>query len=271
MKKDFWKYQGTGNDFVIINNYNPTLTHSPELAKKLCDRHFGIGSDGLIILEGSEEADFKMVFYNPDGTQSFCGNGSRCAVMYAYEEGIITEKKTTFLSTDGLHSAEIDHDSVNLQMNPPLFLPLNFKEMELPVSHTIRLNTGSPHLLLLIESGFPLAEIDIKHHGTRIRYSDAFTEEGININFISIRDDRSISIRTYERGVEDETLSCGTGVTASAIGYHSLFSKTEGHNTIDVHALGGNLQVKFDFNAGDYSNIMLCGGAQPVFMGIINL
>ena len=271
MRKDFWKYHGAGNDFIVINNYNPTLAHSPELARKLCDRHFGIGSDGLIILEASKEADFKMVFYNPDGSQSFCGNGSRCAVKYAFDEGIITQNKTTFISTDGPHDAEIVNEWVNLQMNHAVFLPLTNTDFSLSVSHSIFINTGSPHLILFLDDSISITDLDVKQHGARIRYSDEFKIGGVNVNFINIRGENEIDIRTYERGVEDETLSCGTGVTASAIAYHSLFNKKEGKHSVQVNSVGGKLEAKFDFLGGDYSDILLCGPAEPVFMGIINI
>ena len=118
MKTNFWKYHGTGNDFILINNFDLKLNHSPELALRLCDRHFGIGSDGLIIIEPNKSTDFKMIFYNPDGSQSFCGNGSRCAIKFSKDQGIIKSNKTNFNSTDGIHLAEIAEETIYLQMHP---------------------------------------------------------------------------------------------------------------------------------------------------------
>jgi len=271
LKTEFWKYQGTGNDFVMINNYKSKIKHSPELAQKLCDRHFGIGSDGLIILEESLEADFKMVFYNPDGSQSFCGNGSRCAVQFAHKQRIIEQNTTRFLSTDGIHTAEIESTEVNLQMNAPLFLPLNFND---PVPHATQIlliNTGSPHLLVFLTNLDILQKMDIALVGSKIRYSKEFKREGVNVNFVAISRNDEIYIRTYERGVEAETLSCGTGVTASAIAYHHLFNKKLGQNKVNVNAIGGKLKVTFKFESFKYKNIHLCGPAESVFHGHINL
>jgi diaminopimelate epimerase len=271
LKTEFWKYQGTGNDFVMINNYKSEIVHSAELARKLCDRHFGIGSDGLIILEQSSEVDFKMVFYNPDGSQSFCGNGSRCAVRFAHEQGIIAQNQTKFLSTDGIHTAEIDDSQVNLQMNAPVFLPLNFNEAISNATNLILINTGSPHLMVFLSDLDLLKTMDIKAMGAKIRYSEEFKKEGVNINFVAISGQNEIYIRTYERGVEDETLSCGTGVTASAIAYHHLFNQKAGFNQIKVNAVGGKLAVTFEFEADSYTNMHLCGPAESVFNGLINI
>ncbi len=271
MRKDFRKYHGTGNDFILINNIDLRFSHSPDLAINLCDRHFGIGSDGLIIIEKAEEADFKMIFYNPDGSKSFCGNGSRCAVKFAKEQGIITTDKTNFIASDGKHMAEIKNDGiVNLQMHQPKIVPLTFTEKQLPVIGKVLVYTGSPHLILFIDSKLNILEIDVRHYGSKIRYSNAFKKEGVNVNFVNIDAENNLSIRTYERGVEDETLSCGTGVTASAIAYHSLYNNKIGKHTIDVNAIGGQLQVKFNFQNNEYSDTQLCGPAQMVFEGEVN-
>ena len=271
MKNKFCKYHGTGNDFVLINNINLQIEHSPELALRLCDRHFGIGSDGLIIIERADTADFKMIFYNPDGSQSFCGNGGRCAVRFAKDQEIINRHKTSFVSTDGIHLAEIDSDTIRLQMHNPVILPTNFSEKELPVINKLLINTGSPHLILFIDTKLNILEIDVKYHGAKIRYSNTFKKEGVNVNFVGIDAENNISIRTYERGVEDETLSCGTGVTAAAIAYHSLFNKIEGSQTINVNAVGGELRVKFNYTNSEYSNTHLCGPAELVFIGEVDI
>ncbi|MFM9945126.1 MAG: diaminopimelate epimerase [Bacteroidia bacterium] len=271
MKHNFWKYHGTGNDFILINNCDQMLSHSPEFALKLCDRHFGIGSDGLIIIEKSIDADFKMIFYNPDGSKSFCGNGSRCAVRFAMDQGIIDKNKTSLDSTDGKHLAEINGDIINLKMHQPQILDLNFSQKELPLINKAFVNTGSPHLILFIDPKLNILEIDVRQKGAEIRYSSQFKKEGININFVGVDGENDISIRTYERGVEDETLSCGTGVTAAAIAYHSLFNKNSGSHCIDVNAVGGQLKVKFDFKDNTYSNTWLCGPAELVYSGGIEV
>lgn len=264
----FWKYQGTGNDFVILNNMDARVEHTSETAITLCDRHFGIGSDGLIVIEPSVDADFKMVFYNPDGSQSFCGNGSRCAVKFAHDQGIITDLTTRFISTDGEHHALISSQSIELSMHDPVFSSDEFNYDGLPMLASALLNTGSPHLVLFLKEDKRITGKEVREHGARIRYSETFAKEGVNVNFVSIEEQNKISIRTYERGVEDETLSCGTGVTAAGIAYHSLFSKKNGKNTIDVLAQGGQLQVKFEFN-NSYSKTQLCGPATMVFSGEI--
>ena len=271
MKNKFCKYHGTGNDFILINNFDHQIVHSPELALRLCDRHFGIGSDGLIIIEPAPTADFKMIFYNPDGSQSFCGNGGRCAVRFAKDQGIIKTNKTSFVSTDGIHLAEIDNNIIHLQMHNPVISPINFSEKELPVINKFLINTGSPHLILFIDSKLNILEIDVKYHGAKIRYSNTFKKAGINVNFVGIDAENNISIRTYERGVEDETLSCGTGVTAAAIAYHSLFNNIEGSQTINVNAIGGELKVKFEYINATYSNTNLCGPAELVFSGEVDI
>lgn len=271
MKTNFWKYHGTGNDFILINNFDLKFNHSPELALRLCDRHFGIGSDGLIIIEPNKSTDFKMIFYNPDGSQSFCGNGSRCAIKFSKDQGIIKSNKTNFNSTDGIHLAEIAEETIYLQMHPPIILPVICSEKELPIINKALINTGSPHLVLFLDNKMNVIEVDVKYHGAKIRYNNTFKKTGINVNFVGIDAENNISIRTYERGVEDETLSCGTGVTAAAIAYHSLFSKNNGEQTINVNAVGGELQVKFDFKNNEYQNTQLCGPAQLVYSGTIEI
>jgi len=262
----FWKYQGTGNDFVILNNMEGQIEHFAETAIKLCDRHFGVGSDGLIVIETAENADFKMIFYNPDGSQSFCGNGSRCAVKFAHDQGIIKENLTRFISTDGEHHAQLLPGMVELSMHDPSFLPIDFKYDNLPILALALINTGSPHLVLFLEGKLNISGKEVREHGAKIRYSERFAKEGVNVNFVSIEETNRITIRTYERGVEDETLSCGTGVTAAGIAYHSLFNRNTGKVCIDVLAQGGQLQVKFDFS-NSYSNTQLCGPAIMVFSG----
>ncbi len=271
MKYPFWKYHGTGNDFVIFNNLDLKLSHNPELAREMCDRHFGIGSDGLIIIENAKGFDFKMVFYNPDGSQSFCGNGSRCAVRFAKDQGMINSSQTYFLSTDGPHHASIDPTNVNIEMTKAEIRQAEISEDALLVNRCIFVNTGSPHLILFIDRSLNLADLDVKHFGSKIRYSPAYKSSGVNVNFVGMDAENVISLRTYERGVEDETLSCGTGITAAAIAYHALFSKNHGDHLIRVNAMGGKLEVKFSHSQEQYSNIQLCGPARFVFSGEIEI
>ncbi len=266
---NFWKYHGTGNDFILINNFDKKLSHSPELAINLCDRHFGIGSDGLIIIEKAEDADFKMIFYNPDGSQSFCGNGSRCAVRFAKDQKLIQNKTTNFSAIDGYHHASIEEDEINLQMNTPLISNIRLSENKLPIHNQVVINTGSPHLVLFVDDKLNIIEIDVKHFGSKIRYNSTFKKDGINVNFVGIEATNVIDIRTYERGVEDETLSCGTGVTAAAIAYHHLYTKSIGSQSIEVNAIGGQLHIKFDFRNNEYSNVQLCGPAELVYQGSV--
>jgi diaminopimelate epimerase len=271
VKIKFKKYHGTGNDFVLINNQNLSLNHSADLAIKLCDRHFGVGSDGLIIIEPSKTLDFNMVFYNPDGSKSFCGNGSRCAVKFSEDEGIINKNKTTFDSTDGVHHAEITNNHIQLSMHNPTVSEIAFTEKELPIDHKALVNTGSPHLILFINPKLNILEIDVRYFGAKIRYSNTFKKDGINVNFIGVDAEDNISIRTYERGVEDETLSCGTGVTAAAIAYHSLYKRKEGKHQVHVNAIGGQLNVKFEYKANNYNETFLCGPAELVYSGEIDI
>jgi diaminopimelate epimerase len=256
----FSKYQGTGNDFIIIDNRDGNLpqldTHS---IKKLCDRRFGIGADGLIILATKEGYDFEMIYYNSDGNPStMCGNGGRCMVRFAYDIGI--HKSTySFLAVDGAHEAEIDTNNVvRLKMN-------DVNKVEEHSSYTL-LNTGSPHF---IKYSNDVRKIDVQKEGHEIRYSDTFKSEGVNVNFVENTGQYSIFVRTYERGVEAETLSCGTGVTAAAlVSAHN----ERGFNQVEVKTLGGDLSVEFNKNGDEnFSNIYLCGPAKFVFKGSIKI
>jgi diaminopimelate epimerase len=260
MKVAFQKYQGTGNDFIIIDNYHiqsPVL--SAKEIKKLCDRHFGIGADGLMLLSKKEGYDFEMLYYNSDGNESsMCGNGGRCLVKFAHDSGI-HKSKYHFIATDGEHEAEIDLDgTVSLKMK-------DVDKVEYHNNHAI-LNTGSPHFVKFAQE---VKDIDVVDSGRGIRYSSQFEEEGINVNFVETLDEDSIYVRTYERGVEDETLSCGTGVTAAAL----LSAHNEnGFNTVDVKTPGGNLSVEFN-KADDehFTDIWLCGPAVLVFKGEVEI
>ena len=252
MKILFYKYQGTGNDFVMIDNRNNSFDKTNlNLIKKLCDRRFGIGADGLILIENITDLDFNMIYYNADGSKSFCGNGSRCAVAFARFLGII-EDQALFLSTDGEHEACINKNGeVSLKMRDVL-------EIEKGADYYF-INTGSPHYIVEVDDVEP---INVRKEGAAIRYNDRFKEEGTNVNFVKYLSD-SLSIRTYERGVEDETLSCGTGVTASALSLADKMNLESGK--IEVNAVGGTLQVVFKRFENEFKDIWLIGLAEMVY------
>lgn len=253
----FFKYQGTGNDFVMVDNREGTFPKTDtRLVALLCDRKFGIGADGLILLENDAKEDFGMVYYNADGNPgSMCGNGGRCLVAFAKQLGII-DAKTTFTAVDGLHRATIENNIVTLHMQ-------DVSEIKLGPDHLF-LNTGSPHHIQIVDD---LEGLDVYKEGKKLRY-DLYGEKGSNINFVKPLADDSFSIRTYERGVEDETLSCGTGVTATALAMHKLGRTTK--NEIDIKTLGGDLVVKFDVLDQGYYNIYLIGPASLVYKGEIS-
>lgn len=260
MKVVFYKYQGTGNDFIIIDNYfttTPLLT--AQQIKKLCNRHFGIGADGLMYLNKKDGYDFEMLYFNADGNQSsMCGNGGRCLVKFAHEKGI-HKSLYHFIAIDGAHEAEIDSNGlVSLKMK-------DVNDVKYHSGYTI-LNTGSPHFVKFAPN---VHDIDVVESGRGIRYSKEFEKEGINVNFVENLGDDKIYVRTYERGVEDETLSCGTGVTASAL---MSAHNENGFNTVDVKTPGGQLSVEFNkVDDNNFNDIWLCGPATFVFSGNIDL
>lgn len=260
MKLTFFKYQGTGNDFVMIDNRtNLFPKNNTKLIEFLCDRKFGIGADGLILLENHERYDFKMVYYNSDGNESsMCGNGGRSLVAFAKQLNII-KTKAEFEAIDGYHFATIDdNDIVSLQM-------IDVDSIQIEKDYTF-LNTGSPHHIQLVDD---LKKVNVKEEGAKIRYSDLYGKSGCNINFVNQVDDNTFSVRTYERGVEDETLSCGTGVTAVALAMYANH-KTESHK-VNLNVEGGKLAVSFKENEGKFSDIFLIGPAQFVFKGEIKI
>ena len=227
------------------------------LIEKLCHRKFGIGSDGLILIEEHEDEDFNMIYYNPDGSQSLCGNGSRCAINFAKSIGMISGAETTFMAYDGLHSATIKDGLVNLSM----------KDVQ-NVSHLedgIFVDTGSPHFVRFVED---VHQVDIISEGSAVRYSDPYKPLGTNVNFVQRLGDQQIFVRTYERGVENETLSCGTGVTGAAIAASSIGLKSP----IQVTTKGGDLSVTYQVDEnGSFSNIYLCGLALLVYNGKVEI
>lgn len=260
MQIHFYKYQGTGNDFILIDNRSNSINLTNEQVKFMCDRHFGIGADGLMLLENELNYDFKMVYYNSDGnTSTMCGNGGRCITAFAEKLNIVTNK-ARFIAIDGPHDANINEDgNISLKMS-------DVKNIEVGADH-FYLNTGSPHYVKHVEG---IMDLDVFEEGRKIRYNDRFKEEGTNVNFIERFDDH-LYVRTYERGVEDETLSCGTGVTAAALAAASVGLSTSKNNCV-VKTLGGNLNVKFDkVLEHTYYNIWLEGPAQFVFKGTIEI
>ena len=227
-----------------------------QLINKLCDRRFGIGADGLILLEPSEKEDFTMVYYNADGNEgSMCGNGGRCLVAFAKQLNII-QNETTFDAVDGLHYATVDNGIVSLKM-------IDVQEISSNKSDVF-LNTGSPHHIQFCEN---VSNVDVKQLGAKIRYGAPYFEEGTNVNFAEQVSENSFKVRTYERGVEDETLACGTGVTGVAIAANHVNKTT--NNTILLEVLGGNLEVSFDTSESAYTNVFLKGPAEFVFEGSI--
>jgi diaminopimelate epimerase len=260
MKLNFHKYQGTGNDFILLDNREIKINFLTEkMIKKLCDRHFGIGADGLMLLNEKEGYDFEMIYYNSDGKPgSMCGNGGRCITRFAYESGI-KKPKYNFLAFDGVHQSAIDFEKkVSLKM-------ADVKKVEFLLTYYL-LNTGSPHYVKFVSD---VLNLDVVKEGRAIRYSKEFLAEGINVNFVQVLSEDEIYVRTYERGVENETLSCGTGVTASAL---VAAHNDNGFNAVEVKTKGGKLRVEFE-KGGDstFKNIWLSGPADFVFEATIDL
>lgn len=260
MQIQFYKYQGTGNDFVMIDNRQEMFPKDDvALIEKICDRRFGIGADGLILLENDSATDFKMVYYNSDGNQSsMCGNGGRCLAAFAKKLGMINNE-AVFIATDGLHKVTIfENHNVSLQMK-------DVDEVKIEKGYVF-LNTGSPHHVLMVDE---LEHFDVKTHGARIRYSELYGQAGSNVNFVNQISDNHFRLRTYERGVEDETLSCGTGATAVAIAMNAV-GKTDA-NVVMLDVQGGKLKVSFTKNGNTYTDVFLEGPATLVFEGTIEI
>lgn len=257
----FFKYQGTGNDFILVDNRNQAFSAiSQEEIKRLCDRRFSVGADGLMLLNHKEGYDFEMKYFNADGNPgSMCGNGGRCIVRFAYDLGI-HKSAYHFLASDGEHEAEMESGSniINLKMKDVS----GYEE----VDGDFIVNTGSPHYIKFVSD---VMDIDVVKKGTEIRYSEEFAKDGINVNFVEEKGADEIIVRTYERGVEDETFSCGTGVTACALVCHH---NDAGYNDVTVTTKGGQLVVKYDRNNNNsYTNIWLCGPAEKAFDGKVEI
>lgn len=250
---EFYKYQATGNDFIIIDDREELFDiDDSNLIKSLCERKMGVGADGLILLRNHNSYDFEMVYFNSDGNQStLCGNGARCIVSFANTLDIISNK-STFLAIDGLHQANIYDKSVSIKFN-------DIKTIQIDNGNYI-VDSGSPHFITFKDN---IENLDVESEGRSIRNMDKFNKDGINVNFVSFGN--SIRIRTYERGVESETLSCGTGAVAASIAlfYSGLFEDNE----VDLQTNGGLLSVTFDEFNGVFKNIWLTGEANLVYIG----
>lgn len=256
MQLEFYKYQGTGNDFVVIDDRNNQYNiNNKQKIRSMCDRRKGIGADGLILLRNHQKADFEMLYFNSDGNVgSMCGNGARCLVDFAHFLGIIDDNCTFFVS-DNFYEAKWTEENIELKMNDVYEVEVN--------DDFIYLDTGSPHYVKFVKD---LDNYPVYEQGISIRYNERFSQNGTNVNFVEIQGSEC-RVRTYERGVEDETFSCGTGVTAVAIAAHATNKKLD--NPLLISVLGGNLKVLFDVVDGVYKNVWLIGPAKRVFKGSI--
>ena len=256
MQVKFTKYQGTGNDFVLIDNRDMGFPKDTAIVQKLCDRKFGIGADGLILIENHPDLDYRMIYYNSDGSQSLCGNGSRCAFAFAQELGIVDEN-AWFETTDGIHGAKQVGDTIHF----------SFADIESKVEKMgddDYLNTGSPHYIKWVED---VDVIDVVTEGRKIRNQSTFSgQNGTNVNFAQ-KLNGNLKMRTYERGVEDETLSCGTGATAVAL----VASLSGLKSPVNIETKGGRLSVHFENNNGFFTDVWLAGPAEKVFEGAVQL
>jgi diaminopimelate epimerase len=264
MKLPFYKYQATGNDFVILDNRERQFSFTPEQIQAICSRKFGIGADGLLLIEPDQSLDFNLQYFNSDGSQSLCGNGSRAAVSFASMLGMVNGK-ATFNAFDGPHDAELTGEGVvRLRMN-------DVSEVR-RIGDDFFINTGSPHYIKIVEN---IDAVRVVDEGKVIRYSPEFAPGGTNVNFVQILGDTRIFVRTYERGVENETLSCGTGVTAAALAVSFLGLQSP----VYIETQGGELSVDFEFrpsgltsgHAGIFTRIFLSGPAKMVFKGELEL
>ena len=258
---EFYKYQGAGNDFVMVDNRKGELelgkNLDSEIINRICDRNFGVGADGLILLESDTEADFKMVYFNSDGNEStMCGNGGRCIVAFAKFLSVFEGEVCDFRAIDGMHKAKLNGDWVELQM-------IDVTEIE-QIGNDYFLDTGSPHYVSFREN---VKDLDLVLEGQRIRNNDRFKSEGTNVNFVTTHQD-ILEVRTYERGVENETLACGTGVTAVAL-VAELKNKNTKSDASRLKAMGGELEVSYQKNTdgASFTNVWLKGPAEKVFKG----
>ena len=259
MNVKFFKYQGTGNDFVMIDNRKDEFPcNDQQLIATICDRRYGVGADGVITIQNHNTADFLMHYFNADGLiGSFCGNGGRCVVAFAKYLGLI-DKQTCFAAFDGLHDATISGNVVSLSM-------LDVNEIQTYPTHAI-LDTGSPHHVEFVKD---TKNVDVLTQGAMIAHNPTYGDEGTNVNFVEVGNARQIQVRTFERGVENETLSCGTGVTAAALA--AFYTGRVRNSKIEVHTLGGDLTVSFTPNGKGFSDIVLTGPTELIFSGMLEL
>jgi diaminopimelate epimerase len=257
-KMQFFKYQATGNDFVMIDNRNLSFPKSKELIEKLCNRRFGIGADGLILLEIQNELPY-MVYYNSDGNEStMCGNGGRCFSLFLHHLTGINQQ-IQFNAIDGFHEASLEQIETNWGKVKLKMIDVNEIQQRDAAYITF---TGSPHYVTQVED---VQNLNVFEEGRKVRYSDPFKEKGINVNFIS--QSKPYYIRTYERGVEDETFSCGTGVTAAAVSVYT-HEQLRGKQHLQFHSLGGLLEVELAKTGNIFHDVYLIGNATKVFEGV---
>ncbi|MBL6963715.1 MAG: diaminopimelate epimerase [Bacteroidetes bacterium] len=258
MSFEFHKYHGTGNDFILVDDRNlefPADNHA--LISDMCHRRFGIGGDGLILLQNHPDVDFAMKYYNSDGIEgSMCGNGGRCIVQFA-KDLKIADTYCEFMAIDGLHKADILEGNIQLSMQNVT----GFRKWE---SHFF-LDTGSPQLVIFKES---VDATEVVSEGRKLRYNKNIAENGCNITFVELLESNKLKIRTYERGVEDETWACGTGAIASAIAYTIQYQKSDIYNEIEVNTKGGDLIVRFKKEENVFSRVFLSGPAQFIYSGV---
>jgi diaminopimelate epimerase len=266
----FYKYQGTGNDFVMVQDFDKKFpSHDQKFIEFLCHRRFGIGADGLILLQRNDDNIFYMQYFNSDGRESsMCGNGGRCFAQFIFDLGL-SHNQVQFMAIDGLHQASLNSDEegkslIALQMIPVV-------SVQKVGSEQFELNTGSPHFVEFMESS--LVDFSLIEKARGIRYNDNYKEAGINVNYVNLLGLKEVQIRTYERGVEDETLSCGTGATAAALSTAIFNHLPAGKHQIQVKVMGGQLAVKFHFEptSQSFSDIWLVGPAEKVYEGQIHL
>ncbi len=254
MNLKFSKYQGTGNDFVIIDDRTESFdVNDVSLISRLCDRKFGIGADGLMLLRNAEGYDFRMIYFNADGKEgSMCGNGGRCLVQFAHDIGVIADE-AKFIAVDGGHTAFLKEGKIHLHM-------IDIAVYQ-NVDDTYFMDTGSPHHVAFVDD---VKQLDVVTEGANIRHSEQYAPAGTNVNFVELVSKNKISVRTFERGVEDETLSCGTGVTACAL---STYLREGISSPVTIDVVGGELSVSFDEHNDSFTNVYLIGPATFVFKG----
>lgn len=260
----FVKYEGAGNDFVIVDAMESPIYLPPGQIQAICDRHFGIGADGMIFIRPSEDADYEMVYHNADGDLgSMCGNGARCAFTFARKKGYVGDK-AQFKAYDGIHTARLlARDWVEVSMSDVIMSQIGKDDLTTEGTDDCILDTGSPHYVRFVTD---LDGLDIVEEGRRVRYSGSFKDNGINVNFVEIYPD-FLRLKTYERGVEARTMACGTGATAAALAYADREGLTEG--PVALKADGGNLIVNFQRVKGGFADIILQGPVTEVFIGTI--